>query len=93
MQEILSISAEEASIHLKPPLLIVLYPLYYLVIELSSRENDRANSWRSYPPTNSEQKIPYISAKEASMDLKLSLTIALLPNYYLVKERRNSFES
>ena len=39
-QKILSVSAEEASIDSKPPLLIVLYPLYYLVIELLSRENE-----------------------------------------------------
>ena len=72
---------QEASIDLKPPLLIVLYPLYYLVIELLSQENECTNSIeskrRSYSPTNSEQKIPYISAEEASIDLKHSLTIAL----------------
>ena len=66
-QEIPSILAEEASIDPKPPLLIVLYPLYYLVIELSSRENKRPNSieskWRSYSLTNSEKKIPYIESK------------------------------
>ena len=48
---------------------------------------------------NSEQKTPHISAEVASIDLKLSLTIAL-SNYYLViecssreNERRNSIKS
>ena len=48
---------------------------------------------RSYSPTNREQKIPYISAEKASIDPKLLLSIALLLNYYLAKERRNSFKS
>ena len=49
---------------------------------------------------NSEQKIPYISTEETSIDPKLLLTIVLLSHYYLViecssrkKERRNSIES
>ena len=50
---------------------------------------------RSYSLANSEPIIPYlyISDEEASIDPKRSLTIALLLNYYLVKEGRNSLES
>ena len=64
--------------------------------------------WCQYPKRpmmpigvkNREQKIPYISDKEASIDSKPSLTIALLSNYYLViecmsreNEERNSIKS